>query len=71
MENHSPDIAVACETWLNQSTLNSEIIFSDYRLYRCDRDDGYGGIFIAVKSEINSQFIQCNASCEVRTISYH
>jgi len=57
MDNHSPDIVIACETWLNQSILNSEIIPSDYKLYRCDRDDSYGGVFIAVKSSINSQLV--------------
>jgi len=71
MDNHSPDIVVACETWLNQSILNSEIIPSDYKLYRCDRDDSYGGVFIAVKSSINSQLIQCSSSCEMCAVKVH
>ena len=62
---------MACETWLNQSILNNEIIPSDYKLYRCDRDDGYGGIFISVKSQINSQLIQCSASCEICAVKLH
>ena len=54
LENYSPDVVVACETWLNQSIANNEFISPDYKIYRLDRDDGYGGIFIAVKSNISS-----------------
>ena len=62
---------MACETWLNQSILNNEIIPSDYKLYRCDRNDGYGSIFISVKGQINSQLIQCSASCEICAVKLH
>ena len=69
LDNYSPDIVIACETWLNQSILNNEIIPSDYKLYRCDRSDNHGGIFIAVKNPLNSQRIQCSASCEMCAVN--
>ena len=65
LENYSPDVVVACETWLNQSIANNEFISPDYKIYRLDRDDGYGGIFIAVKSNISSQLIKYGESCEM------
>ena len=65
LERHSPDIVVACETWLDQSVTDNEIIPSGYKLYRRDRDDGYGGILISVKDKIDSQIIECNISCEL------
>jgi len=48
----SPDIVVACETWLDQSKI-IKIISTSYKLYRHDRSDRYGGVFIAVNSAIS------------------
>ena len=50
LDNYSPDVVVACETWLNQSIANNEFISPNYKMYRLDRNDGYGGIFISVKA---------------------
>ena len=36
-----------------------------YKMYRLDRNDGYGGIFISVKSNFSSQLIQYGESCEL------
>ena len=71
LDNYSPDIVIACEIWLNQFILNNETIPSNYKLYRCDRSDNYGGIFIAVKSPLNSQRIQCSASSEMCAVKLH
>ena len=54
---------------------NNEIIPSDYKLYRCDRDDGRVMVAslsdISVRSQINSQPIQCSASCEICAVKLH
>jgi len=71
LDNDSPDIVVACETWLDQSVANNEIIPPDYKLYRRDCDDDYGCIFISVKNKINSQLVQCSVSCEMCAVKLH
>ena len=38
-----PDVVFGSETWLNPNISNSEIFPTDYRVYRSDRGDGYGG----------------------------
>jgi len=71
LDNGSTDIVVACETWLDKTVANNEIIPPDYKLYHRDRDDGYGGIFIAVKNKISSQLVQCSVSCEMCAVKLH
>ena len=47
------DIVLLTETHLNPTVKNAEFIdTSIYTIYRNDRDDGWGGILIAVKNEI-------------------
>ena len=58
LDNYSPDIVVACETWLDQSIKDNEIILTNYKLYHHDCSDGYGGVFIAVNNTINRQPLQ-------------
>ena len=61
LDSHSPDVIVACETWLDLSIKDNEII---YKLYCRDRDDGYGSVFIAVNSTFNCQPLEVSDSCE-------
>ena len=68
LDNHHPDIIVACETWLNQSIGDNEIISSNFKLFRRDRADGYGGVLIAVNNSIDCQALQCCNSCELCAI---
>ena len=32
LDNYSPDVVVACETWLNQSIVNNEFISPNYKM---------------------------------------
>jgi len=68
LDNYSPDAVVACETWLDPSIKDNEIITTKYKLYRCDRSDGYGGVFIAVNNDINCQPLQLCDSCELYAV---
>ena len=58
LENHQPDIVIGTESWLSEGISNSEIVPSNYTVIRKDRDsadfgpEGYGGVFIAVKSDL-------------------
>ena len=45
---------IGSESWLKPSINNSEIFPPTYNIYRHDRSDGYGGVFIACKNLLNS-----------------
>jgi len=49
-------IIFGTETWLSNSVSNTEIIPDgmNYTIYQKDRDDGYGGVMIAVSKHIHS-----------------
>ena len=53
-----PDCIIGTESWLNSETYNSEVMPDGYITYRKDRDDGYGGSFIAIKNTYNSSIVQ-------------
>ena len=44
--NH--DVIIGTESWLNDDILSSQIIHSIYNAFRENREDSYGGVFIAV-----------------------
>ena len=55
VEVNKVSVAALCETWLNPSINNSEILPpGDFKIYRKDRKDGYGGVLLAVKNCIPS-----------------
>ena len=61
INNTSPHIVVATETWLTEGDhKDGEIgevnkFSSDYNIYRKDRKDGYGGVFVAVTKDLISE----------------
>ena len=66
LECQDPDIVIGTETWLKKETKKSEFLPSTYEVYRNDRPDGYGGVFIAIKKNISSSRI----TPEFSTIDY-
>ena len=54
VESSKPDVILGCETWLKPTISNQEIAPPGYSIYRKDRDDGYGGVLVAVKSNFIS-----------------
>ena len=56
IDSLKPHIIFGTETWLSNSVSNTEIIPDNmnYTIYRKDRDDGYGGVMIAVSKHILS-----------------
>ena len=52
IEDADPDIIVGTETWLNSEIFSSEVLPSNYNVFRRDRKDSYGGILIAVKTDL-------------------
>ena len=51
-DNH-PDIIFGTETWLKASIKSSEFIPHLYTTIRHDRNDGYGGVLIGIKKDLN------------------
>jgi len=71
LDNYTPDIIIGCKTWLNSSILDNEIIPINYKLYRRDRDDGYGGVLISISSSLSSEPVDIDTLCEVCAVSIH
>ena len=69
LDNYSPDIG--CETWLNSSILNNEIMPKNYKLYWRDRDDGYGGVLIGISTTLTSEHVDIDSLCEMCAVSIH
>ena len=44
---NNPDIVAGCESWLTSSIQSAEVFPNDLKIFRRDRSDGYGGVFIA------------------------
>ena len=67
----APDIIVATETWLSKDMKDGEIgaanrFSSEYVIYRKDRADGYGGVFVAViKSLVSERVHELETDAEV------
>ena len=72
INNHQDlDIILECETWLNQSILNSEILPTSYSVYRNDHDDGYGGVLIGTKSNLRVTITRHPSSLEICIVSVY
>ena len=65
INEHNPDFIVGTESWLSHSIHNNEIFPLTYWIYRHDRADGYGGVFVACKSNIISEEISFSTLCEI------
>ncbi|XP_072033764.1 uncharacterized protein [Amphiura filiformis] len=50
LETEKPDVIIGSETWLNSSVNSCELFPSEYTVFRKDREDGYGGVLIAVRN---------------------
>ena len=42
---------IGIETWLNNRIHSSEIFPSNYEVIRHDREDGYGGVLLAIRRD--------------------
>ena len=62
---NKPDVIFGCESWLNSSIGNSEIFSSEFQVFRKDRKDGYGGVFLACNRTTAWQEISFQTNCEV------
>ena len=65
VDTHKPDIIFGTESWLSPSISSSEIFPHGNNIYRQDRPDGYGGVFLAIHSKLISKEILFTTRCEV------
>ena len=77
IETNKPDIIIGSESWLKPSIKNSEIFPTTYNIYRQDRSDGYGGVFIACNSVLTSYELSINTynneivCCHIELANHH
>ena len=65
IDSSASDIIIGTEAWLNPSIMNNEIFPPDvYEVERRDRPDGYGGVLVAVKKNLNSKKITASIDSE-------
>ena len=62
--SEKPNLISGTESWLNPSILNSEIFPLQYNVFRCDRSDGYGGVFFACDSSLSCTQLFLSTSVE-------
>lgn len=65
INTYQPDIIVGCETWLTPEIYSSELLPSEYNIFRKDRSDGYGREFIACHNSLISCEISLQSTAEL------
>jgi len=68
IDQHHPDIIYGCETWLNQTVYDNEVLPS-YKVYCNDRADGYGGVLLGIRSNLPSYLIDVQSQTETCSVS--
>lgn len=67
IHNHSTDIIVLTETWLNSS---KNLSIPNYEIYRMDRQDGeHGGVAIIIKENIKHEILPSLNTTAIENIS--
>ena len=66
IDTYHPDIIFGTESWLNPDISSCELFPEGYSVYRHDRKDGYGGVFIACRESLTSCSLEpANNFCEI------
>ena len=68
IDSTDPDIIMGTETWLNEDFHSSEFFPPNYEVIRNDRIDGYGGVLLAVKSNLTISQIHRPRGIEAVTV---
>ena len=64
LDSADTDIVIGTETWLRPEIRSAEIFPNNYKVYRKDRKDGYGGVLLAVKDDIISEELKMGKDIE-------
>ena len=67
LEMTDPDVVIGTETWLTRDDCSREFFPENYSVYRADRtgNTGYGGVLLAIKTNLNSHQLTTNSNCEL------
>ncbi|XP_072043470.1 uncharacterized protein [Amphiura filiformis] len=60
-----PDIVFGSETWLKPDKHNGEIFPPDYNVFRKDRNDGWGGVLLAIHTSLVSHQLDIKPDAEI------
>ena len=69
IHQYNPDVIVGTESWLKPTISSSEIFPPDYEVFRRDRSDGYGGVFLACSKNYSWQNVPIKTSYNVEAIA--
>ena len=58
------DVIIGSESWFNPSISSSEIFLPKFMVFRKDREDGYGGVFLACSRDFAWQEFPLQTGCE-------
>ena len=64
-----PDI-VGTEAWLKPTIFTNETFSSCFEVFRRDRPDGYGGVFLACSKDFCWQSIPIKSSCDAEVVAF-
>ena len=64
-----PDIIVGTESWLKPTISTNEFFSSSFEVFRRDRPDGYGGVFLACSKDFCWQSIPVKSSCDAKVVA--
>ena len=66
IETYYPNIIFGTESWFNPDVSSCKLFLEGYSIYRQDREDGYGGVFIACRESLISCSLEpANNFCEI------
>ena len=65
VSKHQPNIIAGCEWWLSPSIASAEIFPTGYLIYRRDRNDGYGGVFVACQNTLTCEQLTFDTDVEI------
>ena len=65
IDEHQPDIIIGSEIWISPAVYSSEFFPANYNVYRKDREDGYGGVFILCSKRLFSENLSLTTTYEV------
>ena len=68
IDSADPDVILGSETWLNSNVFSSEVLPTNYNVFRRDRADGYGGVLIAVKDDLVSTPVHTSSDSELISV---
>ena len=58
--SHLPMVVSVTETWLSDYIFDNEILPSGYNIFRADRPSRWGGVLLAVSSDLPVSLLHCH-----------